>query len=407
MADCRGRDKKTIGAAGNAPLFQHDRQHLQEVKVDLAPVHKVNLIQVTLRFYHLAQFVFYGNNLLEAHPFIGESMPRIICMTAAVAILINLFSSRIFAGEITQPDRLRLELETLADAHPGRVGICVQDQPKSPVCVNGAQRFSLQSVMKLVVAAAVMQAVDEQRIRLDDQITIRREDLSVNIQPIADIVARHGSFETSVRDLVRRAVVASDSAATDVLIARLGGTKAIQAFLEKAGLTGVRIDRTERELQTETDGLMWQPEFVFPQRLEQARREVPAAVRQTAFEAYIKDPRDTATPRGMAAFLYSLASGSLLTAGSTEFLLTVMSQTTTFPDRLRAGIPPEWGIGHKTGTSQTRGGINGVTNDVGILTAPDGRRIAVAAFVAESRAGQAERAAVIAAAARAITAAYE
>jgi beta-lactamase class A len=48
-----------------------------------------------------------------------------------------------------------------------------------------------------------------------------------------------------------------------------------------------------------------------------------------------------------------------------------------------------------------------VTNDVGILTAPDGRRIAVAAFVAESRAGQAERAAVIAAAARAITAAYE
>ncbi len=48
--------------------------------------------------------------------------------------------------------------------------------------------------MKLVVAAAVMQAVDEQRIRLDDQITIRREDLSVNIQPIADIVARHGSL---------------------------------------------------------------------------------------------------------------------------------------------------------------------------------------------------------------------
>ncbi len=84
-----------------------------------------------------------------------------------------------------------------------------------------------------------------------------------------------------------------------------------------------------------------------------------------------------------------------------------MKKTVTFPDRLRAGVPSGWTIGHKTGTSRTRNGINGVTNDVGILTAPDGRHVAVAAFVAESRTGNEERAAMIAAAARAITAAYE
>ncbi|GEC38818.1 hypothetical protein EME01_28900 [Sinorhizobium meliloti] len=130
----------------------------------------------------------------------------------------------------------------------------MRDEASPAICVNGEQRFSLQSVMKVVVAAAVMQAVDDRRIALGDRLTIRRDDLSVNIQPIADIVAERGSFETSIGDLVSRAVVESDSAATDVLISHLGGTKAVQAFLDEAGLQGIRIDRTERELQTERTG---------------------------------------------------------------------------------------------------------------------------------------------------------
>ncbi|WP_457811511.1 serine hydrolase [Sinorhizobium meliloti] len=146
---------------------------------------------------------------------------------------------------------------------------------------------------------------------------------------------------------------------------------------------------------------------MFPERLEQARKEVADARRQAAFEAYLKDPRDTATPIEMVGFLHRLATGQLLSASSTAHLLEDMNRTVTFPEHLRAGVPSGWTIGHKTGTSQTRNGINGVTNDVGILTAPDGTHVAVAAFVAESRAGKDERAATIAAAARAITAAYK
>ncbi|YCI04565.1 class A beta-lactamase [Ensifer sp. D2-11] len=334
-------------------------------------------------------------------------MSKYVSLTAAVAILVGVVPSQLIAGGFVDPDRLRADLAALASAHPGRVGICVQDETSQPVCVNGEQRFSLQSVMKVVVAAAVMQAVDEGRIALEDRVTIRREDLSVNIQPIADIVAEKGAFETNVRDLVRRAVVESDSAATDVLISHLGGTKAVQAFLDSSGLRDIRIDRTERELQTETEGLTWIPEFVFPERLEQARKEIPEEKRLAAFEAYLTDPRDTATPRDMVGFLHRLATGQLLSVASTAYLLEVMNGTITFPDRLRAGVPSGWTIGHKTGTSQTRNGVNGVTNDVGILTAPDSSHIAVAAFVAESRAGKDERAATIAAAARAITAAYK
>lgn len=324
---------------------------------------------------------------------------------AAFAISPLSFAAAV-AGSIQDPASLQSTLETLAANHPGRVGICVQDAASGPICVNGDQRFSLQSVMKVVVGTAVMRAVDEGRLKLSDPVLIRRDDLSVNIQPIADIVAAQGEFATTIGDLVARAVIESDSAATDVLIDRLGGVQAVQAWLDSAGLDGLRIDRTERTLQTETDGLEWQADFVFPERLEAARSMVSEQAKQAAFDAYLKDERDTATPRGMTEFLHSLATGELLSPVSTRHFLDVMSRTRTFPDRLRAGAPEGWTVGHKTGTSRTLGIVNGVTNDVGMMTAPDGGIIAIAAFVAESTASSMARAAVIADAACAVTSAY-
>lgn len=335
-----------------------------------------------------------------------SSLRSVGAVMILTAVLTTISHSPASAGGLSDRTALRARLQALADAHPGRVGVCAQDAAGPPVCVNGDARFSLQSVMKLVVGVAAMRAVDEGRMRLDDPVTVRREDLSVNIQPIADIVNKEGVFQTTIGDLVRRAVVESDSAATDLLIERLGGVGAVQVLLVQAGVTGIRIDRTERQLQTETTGLAWDPAFVFPERLDAARTAVSEARRADAFRAYLADERDTATPSGMTAFLHALAAGRLLSPVSTRHFLQVMAETVTFPDRLRAGVPQGWIVGHKTGTSQTLGGVNGVTNDVGVLTAPDGGLVAVAAFVAESRAPARERARVIADAARVIVGAY-
>jgi beta-lactamase class A len=310
------------------------------------------------------------------------------------------------AGSLADPKALQERLQAIADAHPGRVGICAQDARSTLVCVNADQRFSLQSVMKVVVGTAVMAAVDENKVRLEDPVTVRREHLSLYVQPIERIVAEEGSFSTTIGDLMRRAVVESDSAATDILIAGLGGPSAAHALLTQKGITGIRIDRDERHLQTEIAGLQWKPDYVFPERLKAAIETVPKAARDAAFQTYLKDERDTATPKGMVSFLHALASGRLLSPASTDHLLNVMSQTVTFPDRLRAGAPAGWRVAHKTGTSQTWNGVTAATNDVGILTAPDGGIIAIAVFVADSTASSKERAAVIAAAAREVTKSY-
>ncbi|MEO8028158.1 MAG: serine hydrolase, partial [Bryobacteraceae bacterium] len=238
----------------------------------------------------------------------------------------------------------------------GRVGVCAQDGVRS-ACFQGDDRYSLQSVMKLIVGMAVMDAVDHRGWKLDERVTIRKADLSLYVQPIAKLVTGTG-YTTTVGDLVRRAIVDSDSAAVDILIRRLGGPQQVQAFLDRNGVKGVRIDRQERDLQTEIAGLTWKPEYVDPAALERDRKAVPEARREAANHKYQTDPRDTATPHGMAGMLLALAESKLLSPESSRHLVRIMTETVTFPDRLKAGTPPGWTIAHKTGTS---GAWNGMT----------------------------------------------
>jgi beta-lactamase class A len=318
------------------------------------------------------------------------------CLGAGIALA---GGARVFA-QLLQP-QLQTELSRLTLGFDGRVGVCVKESTEV-ACVNGNQRFPLQSVMKLLVALAVMDSVDRGGLRLEDAVLVRREDLSLAVQPIATLVTDAG-FRTTVDDLVRRAIVDSDSAATDIMIRRLGGPQAIQAVLDRLHIAGVRIDRDERHLQTETRGLEWRQEYVDAALLETAFAAVPPARTDAAFRAYQKDPRDTATPLGMVALLQSLAEGRLLSASSTRHLLDVMGQTVTFPERLKAGVPEGWTLAHKTGTSGVWRGVTAATNDVGVLQAPDGRYVSVAVFIADSRAPAADRAALMAKIARVTT----
>ncbi|HZD75607.1 MAG TPA: serine hydrolase [Acidobacteriaceae bacterium] len=57
---------------------------------------------------------------------------------------------------------------------------------------------------------------------------------------------------------------------------------------------------------------------------------------------------------------------------SRNYLTGVLRETAAFPDRLKAGVPKDWTLAHKTGASGSCSGVTAATNDVGILQAPDG-----------------------------------
>jgi beta-lactamase class A len=168
---------------------------------------------------------------------------------------------------------------------------------------------------------------------------------------------------------MRRALVDSDSTSADVLAAHLGGVVTVQEFLTRKHVEGLRIDRDEHHLQAESVGLVWQAEYADSEKFEAAVKALPPAKHDAAADAYLQDPRDTATPLGMVAFLKALASGQLLSATSAQRLLDVIATTATGADRLKAGTPESWQLARKTGTGRVWRGVRSAVNDVGILTA--------------------------------------
>ena len=83
--------------------------------------------------------------------------------------------------------------------------------------------------------------------------------------------------------------------------------------------------------------------------------------------------------------LARLKRGALLSPASTARLLDILALTDTGPLRLKAGLALRWSIAHKTGTGQDLADRSTGYNDVGLITAPDGRTYAVAVMIASTR----------------------
>ena len=164
----------------------------------------------------------------------------------------------------------------------------------------------------------------------------------------------------SAARLMELMITRSDNIATDQLLANLGGPSTIQQWLTFNNLTGIRVDRTIAQLLRDPRDL--------------------------------QDRRDVATPTAMVTLLHKLDSGNVLTADSRAVLFDLMARCQTGTKRIRALLPAGTRVEDKTGT------LNGVTNDIGFITMPDGHRVAVAVFARGGR----ERQAGIAEAARAI-----
>jgi beta-lactamase class A len=283
------------------------------------------------------------------------------------------------------PEALQARLEALAQAYGEEVGIAVTDVSEGWTAgVDQNRPYPQQSVSKLWVAIAVMRAVDEGRLDVNGWVTMTDDDRSVFFQPIV-AAYRQGAYATPLSDLLRRALVESDNAANDRLMRELGGPEGVRVALEDIGLTEVKVGAYERDLQALTAGLAWQPAYGFGRNFQNAREALPMAHREAAADAYVAEPLDGASPAAITAALAALSRGELLSEESTARLIGLMAAARTGPRRLKGGLPAGWSIAHKTGTGQDFQGASLGINDVGLLTAPDGRTYAVAVMMRRTR----------------------
>lgn len=303
------------------------------------------------------------------------------------------------------PRALQDEVSRLIGAFGGKAGAAIRAVDENwTVEAGGRQRLPQQSVSKLWVAMTLLDLRDQGKARLDEPITVLPSDLTLFHQPIAYLVAKSGRFDTTVGGLLTRALTQSDNTANDRLLTYVGGPDAVRRMILAKRLGDIRFGPGERMLQAGTAGLTWQPAFAVAGGFEAARSRLSPEARAAALDRYIADPPDGAAPLAIADTLARLARGELLSETSTRILLDTMGASITGRARLRAAIPAGWKISHKTGTGQDLGARNAGFNDVGLLTAPDGRRYALAVMIGDTRRPIRERQQLIQAVAAAVAA---
>jgi beta-lactamase class A len=294
------------------------------------------------------------------------------------------------------------QVRALGEAFNGDIGIAVRDvQSGWTTSYDGSTFFPQQSVSKFWVALTALDKADRGELSLSRPVTLTQSDITLFHQPIAAQIGAAG-YTTSVESLMTRALQQSDNTCNDAVLWRTGGPEAVRAFLRDKGVAGIRFGPGERLLQSGIAGMEWKQSYAYGGGFNAARAAVPASVRRAAFERYIKDPMDGATPLGIVDALARLKRGELLSAYSTQKLLSIMSNTRTGPQRLKGGLAPGWHLAHKTGTGQVLGGEQAGYNDIGIISGPDGRSYAVAVMIRRTSAPLGERMAAMQSTVRAV-----
>jgi beta-lactamase class A len=279
----------------------------------------------------------------------------------AVLLSLLLAGSGAF-GATNSLAKLREKWEAFATAADGKVGVAAElIETRESVSMNGQDHYPMQSVYKFPIAMAVLHEVDQGKMKLDQKVQFTTNDLMSKLQnsPIRDAYPEGG--ELSVSNLLREMVCSSDGTACDVFL-RLLGFDPVNAYLHSLGATNVMVATMEKEMGQD----------------ERAQY------------------RSWATPEGMIGLLRALHEGRGLSPPSRKLLLAFMTESTPGRKRLKGLLPPGTPVAHKTGTSRTVNGQTAATNDVGIITLPDGRHVAIAVFVSDARADDTTRDAVIA-----------
>jgi len=283
---------------------------------------------------------------------------------------------------VSAPHYISDRIDALGGAFDGCVGIAVKSIDDGwETGWKDRDLYPQQSVSKLWVSITALDAVDRHRVSLADKVTLTSADLTLFHQPIAAEVPKGGSYTTTLEDLLTRAITTSDNTANDKLMRTIGGPQAVRSMIARKHLGAIRFANGERAMQSKIAGLTWSQDYAVGGKFFEVRDSLPIKVRSAAFNRYIADPYDGAAPSAIVGALAKLKRGELLSPQSTAFLLDVMSHTHTGPNRLRGGLQPGWTLSHKTGTGQELGGVQAGYNDIGILTAPDGKSYAVAVMI--------------------------
>lgn len=218
------------------------------------------------------------------------------------------------------------QFAALEHQHNSRLGVyALATGTGVTMAYRADERFAFCSTFKTLAVAAVLSR--NPLSHLDERVTYTKAD----VNSISPITQAHIATGMTIRQLCDAAVRYSDGTAGNLLMRDIGGPAQLTAYLRGLGDTTSRMDSYEPELN----------------------------------RAGLQDPRDTTTPRAIAADYQRLVLGDALTADKRVLLTDWLKRATNGAGRIRAGLPDGWMVADKTGT-----GDYGRDNDVAIAWPP-------------------------------------
>jgi beta-lactamase class A len=201
------------------------------------------------------------------------------------------------------------------------------------------------AVVKLPLAVTVLEDFEEKKLTLDKKMRITPTDVTPGAQFNTDLWRK--PTEKTVAELLELSIARSDNTSSDKLLQLAGGPASVTQRMRSLGFTNINIQYTVRE--------------------SAARRDKP----------------NTGSASDLAHLLAGLQSGKILQQPQLALLLGFMTRAMTGGERrLRAELPAGTPVADKTGTGEP--GTS--TNDVGLITLPQGRgHLTIAVLLSGSR----------------------
>ncbi len=272
-----------------------------------------------------------------------------------ILLVLNIFS-------IYSQNPLKKKIEAVIEGKQATVGVAVI-AGNDTVTVNNDHRYPMMSVFKFHGALAVLDYLNKNKISLKENILVSQSNLLHSTHsPMLDKYTAE-KFTITVDELLRFSVSQSDNNACDLLFKLIGGTHRAQRYIKGLGIDSVSIAADEKRMH----------------------------------EKYENQLLNWTTPLETVKLLEIFRTRNILPKPHEDFLKTIMTETSTGNNKLKAGLPANTLIGHKTGSSfRHEDGYKVADNDAGFVQLADNRYYSIAVFITNSYEDDTTNAALIA-----------
>ena len=268
-----------------------------------------------------------------------------------------------FTARAQTESDIQLAIHSVINDKRATVGIAILCDDGNMVVMNDDERYPVMSVFKFHVVVTALKKMEQHGIPLDSMTLIPQEQmLSDTYSPLREKYPNR-DIPISYRNIIRYTMAHSDNNTCDFLIDFVGGISVVDSLIRQLGINKFAFSETEK----------------------------------TMHENILNCYNNWCTPSSMVLFLKKIYTEPILNNDHFLFLEQLMIETSTGTNKIKAGLPADVILGHKTGSSdRTKSGIKIGDNDAGIIYLPHNKRCYIAIFIKDSKENDTANAKIIA-----------